>query len=103
MKVLKEIVTLAVIVAIGFAAWKYVGWPFGAGGDDVYAGYAEDDCKKQILSRHPAESVSVYRVDPVSDGYRVRASARIRGEKSVKMICLANEHGRVEDIFIDER
>ena len=103
MKLLKNIALILAIAAIGYGVHVYFQWPPFGGSDGNFAAHAERDCRAQIRSRHAATSVSVYRVDTVPDGYRVRASARISGERSVRMICLANEYGRVEDIEIEER
>ena len=63
---------------------------------------AEQACVSEIRSRYATKSLKAYSVKKTSTGYVVRASATLPRGNAVKVYCLTNEHGGVEDIRIEE-
>ncbi len=57
----------------------------------------------EIDARFDAQSANVYAVDETNRGFVVRASITVRRDTPVKVYCLTNEHGRVEEVRVEER
>jgi len=70
--------------------------------DDVIE-FAEQACIDEIRNRYNASTVSVYEVKESNNGYVVRASIVLARGKRAKGICLANVHGGVREISIEQR
>ncbi len=99
-KSMGNLLTAAIVVggAYVFLNWESVN-PLG----DDSSEHAKRACADGILSRYDSESSNVYAVEKTAEGYVVRASMTLARGTPVKVTCLANEHGRIEEIRVDER
>jgi hypothetical protein len=70
--------------------------------DDVNE-FAERACIDEIRDRYDASSVNVYDVTESNNGYVIRASITLAKGKRAKGICLANTHGGIREITIEQR
>ena len=89
-------------IAIG-CIYALLNWESSNPQSDDIGEYAKRACADEIASRFDSQSASVYAVDKTSNGYVVRASMTLTRGTPVKVTCLANEHGGVEEIRVDER
>ena len=69
---------------------------------DVMA-FTERACKDAIGARYDVSSIRLYDVKKNSSGYTVRASVTLSRGTPAKVTCLANAHGGIRDVIIDER
>lgn len=91
---------LAILCACIFAFTK---WQAAESEDRGFREFAENACIDEIGGRYNVSGTRVYNVIETGDGYSVRASATSARGTPVKIVCLANSHGGVRDIVIDER
>ena len=99
-KVVNNIVTLAIV---GGAIYAFLNWDSLKPGSDANAQYAEQACMTEIRARFDTISANVYGITAKDSGYVVRATMKLPRGNAVKVYCLANEHGRVTDVRVDER
>ena len=100
MKFLRGIVGLAII---GTFVYVLVNWQSDNTDERGNRGYAESACINEINARFSTQSANVYSVAQSARGFVVRASVTLSTGTPAKVICLANEFGRVEDVSIEER
>jgi hypothetical protein len=103
MSITKSISNLVVAVIVVGGAYTFLNRESSQPGGGDLAEYAKRSCVDEIVSRYDTQSANAYRVDKNSKGFVVRASMTLTRGTPVKVICLANENGRVEEITIDER
>ena len=99
-KILNNILAIAVLCG---GIYVLMNWESIRPQDDPDAQYAERSCMTEIQSRFDATSANVYSVTEKDAGYVVRASMTLPRGNAVKVICLANEHGRITEVRVDER
>jgi len=93
---------LTAAIAIG-CIYAFLNWEsINPAADDI-GDYAKRACADEIASRFDSQSANVYAVDKTNRGYVVRASMTLTRGTAVKVTCLTNEHGRVEEVRVDER
>ena len=96
---IRNLVVLALIGAGVYYLWN---WQFAGSGDDEAMSYAEGACRNAIRHRFDS-SVRVNSVKRNERGYVVRASTTVARGAVVKVTCLTNTNGTVEEIFVEER
>lgn len=95
-----SVVKLAVLVACVYGVMQ---WQAAESRDGGVRAFAENACADEIHARFDVSSVNVYNVQETSNGYSVRASATLSRGTPVKIVCLANPHGGIRDLEIDQR
>jgi hypothetical protein len=103
MSIVKSISNVVVAAIVVGGAYAFLNRDSILPGGDDLADYAKRACIDEIVSRYDTQSASAYRVDKNSKGFVVRASMTLNRGTPVKVICLANENGRIEDVMLDER
>lgn len=103
MSIAKSISNLVVAAIVVGGAYLFLNRESNEPGGDELSAYAKRACADEIVSRFDTQSANVYRVDKNSKGFVVRASMTLTSGTPVKVICLANENGRIEDVTVDER
>jgi len=93
---------LAVAIVIG-CVYAFLNWESIDPAADDIGEYAKRACADEIASRYDSQSANIYAVDKTNKGYVVRASMTLTRGTPVKVTCLANEHGRIEEVRVDER
>ena len=91
---------LAVVVACGYAIWKWQGG--GSSGDDVRE-FARNACADEVRARYNVSNVRSYDIDENANGYVVRVTVTLPRGDAAKVVCLTNRNGGVRDITINER
>jgi hypothetical protein len=99
-KSLSNLVVAAIVVGGAYVLLNRVS--IEPGGDEL-SEFAKRACADEVVSRYDTQSANVYRVDKNNKGFVVRASMTLSRGTPVKVICLANENGRIEDVMLDER
>ena len=100
----KAINNLAAAAIVAGGVYAYLNWDsMNPGGGDELSSYAERACADEIAGRYDTQTVNVYAVNKNNKGFVVRASMTLTRGAVVKVTCLANENGRVEEVLIDER
>ena len=82
----------------GFMKWQSL----GSASSDVTS-FATDACVEEASTRYNISNPRPYRTASNSKGYVVRVSVTTASGKPAKVVCLANAHGGINDITIDER
>lgn len=95
-----NVVKLAILAACVYAAMQ---WQAGEFEDSSLEAFTESACAREISSRYSVSTVRVYDLKENSNGYTVRASATLDRGTPVKIVCLANPHGGIREVTIDER
>ena len=95
-----NIVKLAILCAGAYFAYSWYG---NNGGTSEAAEFARSACLDRARSRFNLASARVYEVTENSRGFVVRVSATLASGKPVKVSCVCNANGGVNDIEIDER
>ena len=103
MSIGKNIGTVLKIVLLIGCIYVFVKWDSIKPQDDNDGDYAKQSCIDEIGDRYAASAVSVYAVKKTENGYVVRASVTLARGPRAKVYCLTNEHGRVEDIIVEEQ
>lgn len=103
MRLLQRIGSLLKLAIVCGLLYALVSWGLNESQTDEYYGHAEGGCADAIRHRLDVTSVSVYSVKKKDNGYVVRASAMLSRGKSVKVYCLADRYGGIEDIQVNER
>ena len=93
---------LSAAIVIGFI-YALLNWEAISPAADDIGEYAKRACADEIASRFDSQSAKVYAVEKTNKGYVARASMTLTRGTAVKVTCLANEHGRVEEVRLDER
>lgn len=88
-----------------FCACVYgvVKWQAGSDQSGDVVAFAEKACTDAIGARYNVSNIRLYDVREDSSGYALRASVTLSSGRPAKVTCLANVHGGVRDIIIDER
>ncbi len=94
-----NLLKVAIVIACIYA---FLNWDTIKPQQDEVSIHAEQTCVSEIRSRYSTTSLKSYSVRKTSSGYVVRASATLPRGNAVKVYCLTNEHGGVEDIRIEE-
>ena len=92
---------LKAVLLIGFI-YAFMNWESIRPKNDNAVDYAKQSCVDEIGDRYNASTVNVYMVNKNESGYVVRASITLQRGARAKVYCLTNEHGRVEDILVEE-
>jgi len=103
MSIVKSISNLLVAAIVVGGAYVFLNREPNEPGGDEFSEYAKRACADEIAGRFDTQSTNVYRVDKNNKGYVVRASMTLTSGTPVKVICLANENGRIEVVTVDER
>lgn len=82
----------------GFAKWQSL-----ESGTSEVTSFASKACVDESLDRYDLSNARPYKIDQNSSGYVVRVSATTSRGKPAKVVCLANSHGGINEVLIDER
>ena len=95
-----NIVKFAILCGGAYLAYSWYG---SESGSNEAADFAQSACLDTARSRFNLASARVYEVKENSRGFVVRVSATLASGKPVKVSCVCNAQGGVNDIDIDER
>ena len=99
-KTIGDIVKAVLLVGLIYAV---VNWQDVDKVDDDVREFAEQACITEIGHRYNVSTARVYAVNENSNGYTVRATVTLAKGNTAKVNCLANTHGGVNEITIEER
>ena len=94
---------LLAIAILGAAGYGFLHWQGGGTGDSESAAFAERACVDEAGARYNVTNIKPISIKKSANGFVVRASVRTARGTPAMAICLANTHGGVRDISIDER
>jgi hypothetical protein len=94
-----SIIKITVVSACVYAVVK---WQFIEPQLDEIGSFAERACVDRMVGRYNADSANVYSVKKNENGYVVRASLTLAKGTTAKVYCLANKHGGVEELILEE-
>jgi hypothetical protein len=90
-------------IILGMCVYGFMKWQsFDSMSSDVTS-FATDACVDEASSRYDISNPKPYKAAANSTGYVVRVSVTTASGKPAKVICLANAHGGISDVTIDER
>ena len=95
-----SIVKAALLIGLIYAVVK---WQDDDLLDDDIRDFAEKACISEIGQRFNVSRIGVYAVNENSNGYVIRATVELAKGNNAKVVCVANSHGGVKDITIEER
>ena len=78
-------------------------WQFAEPQGSEVRAFAEKACVDEIRSSYDVSTVRAYSIKENSDGYIVRASITMNKGGVAKVYCLANRHGGVKEISLEQR
>lgn len=99
-KAIGNIVKVAIVLGCIYA---FLNWETIKPQKDEISGHAEQACITEIRNRFATTSLKSYSVKKNNNGYVVRASATLARGNTIKIYCLTNEHGGVEEVRVEER
>ena len=91
------------LIFIGGCIYGLVTWQSTANTDGDARTFAEKACTDGVQARYNATGVRVYSIDESTSGFVVKASLTLARGTTAKASCVANRHGGVTDIYIQER
>ena len=103
MGISRVIGSLTKALIVGACIYGFVKWQSLEAESSESEAFATKACADEIADSHKLSDARPYKVDSNSSGYVVRASATTARGKPVKVVCLANSHGGINEILIDER
>lgn len=103
MKVGAFIGSVVKIALLGAVIYALLEWDVMGLRKDESSDFAEHACVNEIRDRYNVTSVKAYSVDKTDKGLVVRATMTLARGTPVKVICLTNDHGGVEEIRVEER
>ncbi len=103
MKILESIGSVLKLVFVCGCIYPFVQWEFNELQVDENSANAEHACANEIRDRLDVPSVTVYAINETDNDYVVRASATLARGTPVKVYCLTNQYGGVEEIRVKER
>lgn len=91
------------LAILGVCVFAFTKWQAAESQDGSLKAFTENACLDEIRNRYNVSRVKAYDFRETSSGYTVRASATSATGAPVKIVCLANTHGGIRDLAIDER
>jgi len=99
-QVVGNLLKLAVLVGLGYMLYN---WQSGDHQDGSVAEFAKSACLDEAARRYDVSNARVYEVTKNARGYAVRITVTLSRGPSARVTCIANAHGGVTDMAIDER
>lgn len=88
---------------LGACVYGFMKWQALDSASSDVTSFATDACVDAASARYNISDPKPYRTAPNSDGYVVRVSVTTARGNPAKVICLANAHGGIDEVTIDER
>ena len=98
-KSVANLVNLAILCACGYILWN---WKATDADNEASPTFVESACATGTDSKYHVSNTRAYETKENSSGYVVRLTTTLPRGGSAKVTCLANEHGRVTNITINE-
>ena len=95
-----NLLKLAVLVGLGYMLYN---WQSGDREDGNAADFARSACLDEAARRYDVTNARVYEVTKNARGYAVSITVTLSRGPSARVTCIANAHGGVTDMAIDER
>ena len=88
---------------LGACVYGFMKWQSIDATSNNVTNFATDACVDAASTRYNISNPKPYKTATNSTGYTVRVSVTTATGKPAKVVCLANAHGGINDITIDER
>jgi hypothetical protein len=88
---------------LGACVYGFMKWQSLDSASSDVTSFATDACVDAASARYDISNPKPYKTATNSTGYVVRVSVTTASGKPAKVICLANAHGGINEVTIDER
>lgn len=95
--------SLLKIIFIGGCVYGLVTWQSTSIEDGDAKAFVEKACLDGVRARFSATRVRAYSIEESVSGFVVKTSLTLERGTTAKAVCVANRHGGVTDIYIQER
>jgi hypothetical protein len=88
---------------LGACVYGFMKWQSVDSASSEVTNFATDACVDAASARYDISDPKPYKTVPNSTGYVVRVSVTTARGNPAKVICLANAHGGINEVTIDDR